>query len=140
MRLYLDTSAMVSLFIREERTESVQSLVDEAIEPIGISDLTIGEFSAAMFTSVRTGRLTGEQAMATLERADLWATMTAARIDLTSADMRLATKHVRRADLGLLFPDALHLALCDRAKGALVTGDRRQLAAAKQLGLSTVDV
>lgn len=139
--LYLDTSAMVSLFIREQRTELVQQLVSEAAEQIAISDLTIGEFGAAMSSNVRTDRLTVDEATIAIERADIWAASPCAtRINVTAADMRVATLHVRRFELGLLFPDAVHLALSDRAKVTLVTGDKRQANAARFLGSSMIEV
>lgn len=136
MRIYLDTSAIVSLFVTEDRTEEVTRLVTEWPDPIVISDLAVGEFSAAISTAVRMKRQTEAEGMEALGDFDLWRANGAERFSVAREDMRLATSHVRRFDLALLFPDALHLAACARANAALITGDRRQAVAAQLVGLT----
>ncbi len=53
-----------------------------------------------------------------------------------AADMRLAGVFVRRFDLTLRVPDALHLAIARRLDVALVTLDRRLTTAAGELGIA----
>jgi predicted nucleic acid-binding protein len=53
-----------------------------------------------------------------------------------AADARLAYAYVRRFDLRLRAPDALHLAIARRLDAALVTLDRRMAAAAKEFGVA----
>ena len=69
--LCLDTSALVSLFLGEQRTETVQRLVAEASDPVAISDFTEGEFAAAISTNVRMGRLTNSQGETAVESAGI---------------------------------------------------------------------
>ncbi len=52
-----------------------------------------------------------------------------------SADMRVASTFVRRFELGLRAPDALHVAVCHRLGLPLFTFDERQAAAAERLGV-----
>ena len=59
---------------------------------------------------------------------------------LEKTDMHLATSYVRRFELSLLFPDALHIAICARISTALVTGDKQQARAAEMLGIPVVKV
>jgi uncharacterized protein len=53
--------------------------------------------------------------------------------EIHAVDVRLAAAYVRRFDLALRAPDALHLAIARRLDIALVTLDRRMMAAASEL-------
>ena len=57
-------------------------------------------------------------------------------VDIAATDARLAYIYVRRFDLGLRAPDALHLAIARRLDATLVTLDRRLAAAAGELGIA----
>jgi predicted nucleic acid-binding protein len=133
--VYLDTSAMVSLFLNERRTTAVQQVVAEAADGVVVSDLTIGEHSAAVMTNVRVGRLTAAQSVFLFDGSDAWVDAGALLIEIERDDFRVAIDFVRRADLGLLLPDALHLAICRRIGATLVSGDKRQADAADALGI-----
>lgn len=129
MILYLDTSAMASVLLREDRAKDVERIISPATTHVVLSDLAEGEFSAVVSTAVRSERLTEAEARYALGSADAWA-IAVRRIQTTAEDMREATGLVRRFELKLLFPDALHLALCARADAHLITGDHRQAKAA----------
>jgi predicted nucleic acid-binding protein len=68
---------------------------------------------------------------------DAWRAAATADLDLHAADARLAHVFVRRFDLMLRAPDALHAAMCRREDHELVTMDRRLAAAASELGVRT---
>ena len=140
MKLYLDTSALVSIFLEEDRTEAVSNLLGESLAPVIVSDLAAGEFGAAVSMAFRIERLTAADADATLQDFDLWFAAGTAPATMASVDIRLASTYVRRFDLALLLPDALHLAVCLRLGGTLVTGDKRQAAAAAALGIAVIEV
>jgi len=55
-------------------------------------------------------------------------------------DVRLAGAYVRRFDLALRAPDALHIAVARRLDVALVTLDRRMAAAARELGVAVEEL
>lgn len=135
MRFYLDTSAIVSIFIEEARTISVVGLVRSLTEKVLISDLGIGEFSAAVSTAFRTERQSQAEAMEALADFDGWSLERAQALLVARDDIATATGLVRRFELKLLFPDALHLAVCARADAHLITGDHRQAKAADALGI-----
>src|SRR5438270_314844 len=61
---------------------------------------------------------------------------TSAPADVHAADRRLAYAYVRRFDLALRAPDALHLAIAHRLNATLVTLDGRLERAAGQLGIA----
>ena len=56
--------------------------------------------------------------------------------EIHAADVRLADAYVRRFDLGLRTPDALHLAIARRLDATLVTLDPRLAIAARELGVA----
>ena len=59
--------------------------------------------------------------------------------DIRGSDIRLAAAYVRRFDLALRAPDALHPAVAERLSVPLVTLDRRLATAARELGVSVED-
>jgi hypothetical protein len=56
-------------------------------------------------------------------------------IDIQPSDARLANTYVRRFDLLLRAPDALHAAICRRLDLTLVTLDQRLAKAAREVGI-----
>ncbi len=54
---------------------------------------------------------------------------------LAADDVRLAETFIRRLDLTLLAPDALHIAMAKREGAALATFDAKMAASAQNLGL-----
>jgi hypothetical protein len=80
--------------------------------------------------------VTLEAANLRLGEFDSWRSTDKAEIDLHPADFRLASLFVRRFELALRGPDALHLAACRRGGHRLFTLDRRLAAAAETLGVS----
>jgi predicted nucleic acid-binding protein len=135
LSFYLDTSVIVSLFLDEPRTSSVAGLIADGASPILISEFGVGEFSAAISTAIRMDRLSDIDGIAILEDFDTWCSGAVTFAAVTSADLKEAIEMVRRFDLKLLFPDALHIATCRRLGAALVSGDRRQAEAAAMLGI-----
>ena len=135
MSFYLDTSVIVSLFLDEPRTSAVAALIADRARPIVVSEFGVGEFSAAISTTVRMDRLTDIDGIDLLEDFDAWCAEAVMFAAVTSADLNDAIAIVRRFDLKLLFPDALHIATCRRIGATLVSGDRRQCDAAATLGV-----
>ncbi|MGO8710884.1 MAG: PIN domain-containing protein [Rhizomicrobium sp.] len=60
-------------------------------------------------------------------------------VDMHAADARLANAFVRRCELMLRAPDALHLAISQRLNATLVTLDGRLASAARELGVSVTE-
>jgi len=136
--IYLDTSAFVSLFVTDAHSRQARALMRGAEPAVAVSTFGLVEFAAAVSTLDRAGRLAFGQAAATLQQADAWVAAQATTVDVAPADHRVAATYVRRFDLGLRAPDALHLATCARLGLALLTFDQRQAAAATTLGLALV--
>ena len=58
--------------------------------------------------------------------------------ECVSSDLRLANHFVRRFELMLRAPDALHAAVCQRMGASLVTLDRRLADAARELSINAL--
>jgi uncharacterized protein len=134
MSIYLDTSVLVPTLVQEPVTDAVRAYL--AISPDRIvSDLAAAEVASALARLIRTGLLTEPEAAARLDDFDAWRVGTSIPAELHAADARLACAYVRRFDLALRAPDALHLAMCRRLDLTLVTLDGRLARAADQLGI-----
>lgn len=134
--IYLDTSAFVSLFVTDAHSPRIRGWLREHQPAVAVSSFGLVEFAAALSARDRAGRLAFGQAAATLHEVDAWVAGQATTVEVEPADHRVAATHVRRFELGLRAPDALHLATCARLGLPLLTFDLRQAAAATALGLA----
>lgn len=140
MTLYLDTSALVPLYIPEAMSKPVTNALFGSDGDLIVSELAIGEFGAALSKAVRMKRLSEDQANAVLSDFDAWTGADTNMVSLTAADMRLASAFVRRFELKLMMPDAIHIALCQRHHLKLVTLDDRLYDAAFALGIDRIQI
>ncbi len=135
--IYLDTSALLKLYIQEEHSDEVSVLVDIA-EGAGTSLLTYTEMAAAMARAVRMRLIADETARSAWDkfRSD-WPEFTRLRLSasLTERAAMLAW------DFGLRGYDAMHLAAALTWQEALeepvvlATFDRLLWSAGKKAGL-----
>ncbi len=135
MSLYLDASVLLPTLIKEPGSPRVDRFVSQATAPFWVSEFAAAEVASAMSRLVRTGVLEAANAQARLADFDAWRATDATLIDVEGADIRLAGVIVRRFDLMLRAPDAVHVAICRRLSGRLVTMDHRLATAAGDLGV-----
>ena len=135
MNSYLDASALLPTLIDEPTTAAVEDYLASHRDRL-ISDFAAAEVASAFSRLVRTRRLDSADASARLTEFEGWRTMTAERAEINAADARLAYAYVRRFDLMLRAPDALHIAMAQRLGATLVTLDRRMAGAAATLGIA----
>jgi predicted nucleic acid-binding protein len=136
---YIDASVLVSIFIPDVFTPVARDWFRR--DPvIIISDFAAAEFAAAASAKLRMRLLTQPDAQSLLDGFDAWLERLAARIEVRPEDIRQAERIVRRFELGLRVPDALHLALAQRHEAAMATFDDRMRAAAGQLHVEVEDV
>lgn len=133
---YLDTSALVSLVLVDGHSETVLRWLDRTRSPLAISTFACAEFAAVLGRSVRMGALSSADADETLATFDAWLPAHARLTEVEPEDHRLAAILVRRYELGLRAPDALHVAMCRRLELPMLTFDALQAAAARQLGVA----
>lgn len=139
MSTYLDASVLLPTLIAEPTTEAVYDCLGADGRELLISDFAAAEVASALSRLVRMALLTDADASARLADFDAWRAAVSSPVDIAVSDARLAYIFVRRFDLGLRAPDALHLAIARRLDATLVTLDRRMATAARELGVAVED-
>lgn len=136
MSCYLDSSVVLPTLVREPASGVVDSFMTTAGQELLVSDFAAAEVASALSRLVRTGRLQASEGAACLMDFDIWRAAMTTMTEIHAADIRLAGAYVRRFDLALRAPDALHVAIARRLDVALVTLDRRMATAARELGVA----
>lgn len=126
------------MYVPEASSTAVHAFADTVTENIFISDLAAGELASAVSRRVRMGELSADSARGRLALFDEWIASDTISLSLDNADIRRAAILIRRFDLKLLMPDAIHLALCERHELTLVTLDERLADASQALGIEVV--
>jgi uncharacterized protein len=131
--LYLDASLLVALFVIDPSSARAEAFL--AINPaiVAVSDFGAAEFSSAVARRVRTRELTQNDGRLAFTRFDWWHARTVHRHEITAADIGAADRILRRLDLPLRTPDAIHIAVAQRLGATLVTFDRQMAASARAL-------
>jgi predicted nucleic acid-binding protein len=135
--LYLDTSVLIALFVNDPHERQAEALVQGG-EGLLVSDLAAAEFSSAISGFHRMGRLPVDAARDAFVNFDAWVAGACLRGDIASSDVRAAERFMRRLDLTLRTPDALHIAAAQRLGAELATFDIRMANDAKHLGVPVV--
>ena len=135
MSVYLDASVILPILIEEPASDLVDRFMMELDDDLIVSEFAAAEVASALSRLVRTGLLHHEDANRRLTDFDVWRAASTRDLDLQAADARLANIFVRRFDLMLRAPDALHAAVCRREDHLLATLDRRLATAALELGV-----
>ncbi len=140
MSVYFDASLIVSLFINDDSNERAEAYLRETSPTVCVSDFAAAEFSSALNRRVRMGLLSAREARAAFGEFDTWRIRVAIRLETTAADMGMADSYLRRLDLPLRTPDALNIALADKADAPLATFDQRMAECAKALGVAVAPI
>lgn len=137
MKVFFDTSALAKRYTGEPGAERVFELCQKA-DALYLSVICLPEMISTLCRLVREGKLTSAQ-YATL-KAQILADLEDADIcDLTPAAMVSAIQLLETNTLRAM--DALHLGCAIACQADIfASSDRRQLDAAKNAGLNTVDV
>ena len=135
MSAYLDASAIVPMFLDDAFSERMDSFLEHAPQ-LQLSDFAGAEFASAIGLKIRIGELTEAEARDAFADFDQWRMAATIRIETGQQDIRTAEAILRRLDLPLRTPDALHVAIVQRLGSHLVTFDERMAASARALGLT----
>lgn len=134
MRLcYADTSMVVSLLILDDGAAPAKRLLGNAAGLL-VSDFMRAEFAAAVARRMRMGLLRRDEAQRAFEALDTLAGHSTA-CQAETEDMRLVEAWLRRLEVNLRAPDALHLAIAHRLGAPLLTLDTGMADAARALGI-----
>ena len=134
MSLYCDASVIVPAIIEEPLSGAVAALLQGQSRAVLVSDFAAGEFASAVARRFRMAELTAAEAQQALIEYDLWSSVAAQGVHVAREDIANATALVRRLDLKLRLPDAIHLAICMRLGLTLATLDLGLANAARALG------
>lgn len=135
MKLYLDASVIVPLLVRQIESDNADRFVQRYPTRIVTSGFAAGEVASAISKLLRMKHITEDFAHSALGQFDLWRREVCEHVAIEDADIEAAANLVRRFDLKLRMPDALHLAICRRKRLMLVTFDQLLAAAAETLGV-----
>ena len=136
MSSYFDASVLVPRLVEEEHSDAVVTYLASNRDERFISDFAAAEVASALSRLVRMHRLTAADAVILLSDFDIWRAETSSVAEVHAVDARLAYAYVRRFELMLRAPDALHLAIARRLDATLVTVDGRLANAARELGVA----
>ena len=136
MSVYLDASVLLPTLIHEPGSAVVDAFIGDVSQPLVLSEFAAAEVASALSRLVRTKLLDQADAVARIADFDAWRAAATETVDIQASDIRLANVYVRKFDLMLRAPDAVHAAVCRRADLRLVTMDRRLASASQELGVS----
>ena len=138
MTLYLDASVLMPTLVSEPTSAAVDVFLLARAEVMTVSDFAAAEVASAISRLARMGRLTASAAAERLMDFDAWRAGETEVAEVAAHDCRLANTYVRRFELKLRAPDALHLAICRRLGLQLATLDHRLATAARELGIEAL--
>jgi uncharacterized protein len=138
LSVYLDASALLPTILAEPASAAVDRYIGAATSALLVSEFAAAEVGAAISRLVRMRLLDEARARRRLADFDAWRAADTTLVDVEASDVRLAGVIVRRFELMLRAPDALHLAICQRLKASLMTLDLRLAAAAGNLGVEAI--
>jgi len=139
--IYVDTSALVPLFIREPKSEAVIAWIESSGERLAISEWSLVEFASAAAIKVRTGQSAANLVKQATARVHEFAQKHCAVAVPGREEFRRAARLAGDDALKLRAGDALHLAIAASlsAQGMLCLDDA-MIEGARLLGMNVVAV
>lgn len=139
--IYVDTSALVPVFIREAKSEAVIAWFESSGERLAISEWSLVEFASAAAIKVRTGQTSASLAKQAIARVHEFAQKHCTVAVPGRENFRRAADLAGDGKLKLRAGDALHLAIAGslNAQGMLCL-DEAMTASAKSLGMNVITV
>lgn len=135
---YLDVNVIVPLFAVDTLTDRAKKALRSLHDDLIVSDFSIAEFSSVIARRVRTRDLRADEARTAFSNFDAWCARYITLVKLESIDVLGATALMRRLDLSVRTPDALHIAIVQRIGCSLLTFDRTMARVARALGIELV--
>ena len=139
MSVYFDVNVVVPLFAVDPFNERAERVAASIEDSASISEFAATEFSSVIAMRVRTRDLGPDEARNAYTNFDNWCALHAQRIEVTNTDIIAATALVRRLDLSLRAPGALHLGIVRRIGARLLTFDKAMASAARKLGITILN-
>jgi predicted nucleic acid-binding protein len=138
--VYLDVSVLVPFFVVDPFNQKAEQGLRRLRDGLTISDFAAAEFASAIARRVRTRELRADEGQAAFSDFDTWCARHVQQIAIESADVVAASALMRRLDLTLRTPDAIHLAMAHRTESRLWTFDKDMARAARAVGVELAKV
>jgi predicted nucleic acid-binding protein len=135
LNAYLDASFLIALFANDSFTPNARQFLKSEKPLLLVSDFACAEFASAVAKRLRVGQFGMSDAQLALSNFDAWMPRGAQQVSMTSADIKVAEAYLRRLDLTLRTPDALHIAMVQRTGATLLTFDKKMAECARVLGI-----
>lgn len=137
--IYLDTSVVVPLFVREPASEAVSEWFSASTDALVAADWLVTEFASALSIKVRQGHVRPDTAQQVWDEFDVLCAGGLRLLPVSRNAFAEAARLVRQADSGLRAGDSLHLAVAlSCGARCLVTADGNLEANARRQGLETL--
>jgi len=133
---YPDANVLVALLTPDPLSERAEAFLSNGAQGFIVSDFGAAEFVSVVGRRIRTLEITLADGRMALSNLDGWLARAAQRVEISAADVATADTYLRRLDLTLLTPDALHIAIAARISATLVTFDRAMAVSARVLGMA----
>ncbi|MGA7983558.1 MAG: type II toxin-antitoxin system VapC family toxin [Burkholderiales bacterium] len=139
--VYVDTSALVPIFIREPKSEAVLGWLEASGERLAISEWSLVEFASAAAIKVRTGQAAAKLAKRATARVHEFARRHCAVAVPGRDEFRRAAELAGDPSSKLRAGDALHIAVVLSLKApAILCLDEAMAESARLLGIDVVMV
>lgn len=136
MKVYVDADILVSLLSPDANTSRASAALGRGMLQVLVSDFGGAEFASVISRKVRMREIGVAEARSILTDYDQWIDTFAQVATLQTSDVTLCTHYLRRLDLALKTPDAMHIAIASRLGGAILSFDRKLIRSAKKLGVA----
>jgi uncharacterized protein len=133
LRAYLDASFLVALFTNGVFSTRAAEFLRSEKPALLVSDFACAEFASAVAKRMRMGEFAMSDAQLIFSNFDAWTPRAVQHMNVSAADVKVAGAFLRRLDLTLRTPDALHIAMAQRAGATLLTFDKKMAAVARTL-------
>ena len=135
--IYLDTSAVVPMFVPEPASPAIEAWLESCTEPLVSSDWIVTEFSSALSIKVRKGEISARQAQAAWKDFDAFCKSGLRLLPVARKAFAEAAGMARNAASGLRSGDALHLAMAlESGASGIATADETLAKNAQTNGLA----
>jgi predicted nucleic acid-binding protein len=136
LRVYLDASVLIAAFTEDALTSRAEALLPGVSDAAIVTDFAAVEFASGIARKVRTREIARPAAETALEAFDQWVFSACRRELIMAEDVATATSLIRRLDLALRAPDAIHLAATRRLADKIATLDRQLAGCATRLRIT----
>jgi len=137
--VYVDTSALVPLFVQEAKSEALVDWLESTPEMLAVSDWSLVEFASATSIKVRMGNITAKAAADAMRGAREFIAANCTVAQPAQKEFQRAIDLAADPAVGLRAGDALHLAIAQGlGADAILCLDDSMAKSARALGMTVI--